>query len=452
MTTSDQKNLLTQQHSLVFDGSDGATLPTIQVDPNVEFQTMDGFGAAITGSSAYLINNKIKAQQREVLLDDLFTSEGIHLKFIRHTIGSSDFSVDENGDAASYTYNDIESGTDFELSQFSVGKDAGVIQLIKHIYTLNDTLKVLGTPWTAPGWMKFGQQQLNGWYLNYKDQRVYEAYADYFVKYIEEYKRLGIPIYGMTIQNEPEHTSQSYPSMSMNANEQAMFIRDYLGPAFANNDISTKIISYDHNWNKGMDYARTVLGDSKANAYTDGTAYHCYEGSPATMSEVHEAFPNKNIYFTECSGGEWSTNFGQNLSWFMSNLIIGASRNWAKTVLLWNMALDEDGGPTNGGCINCRGVVTINTENGSVTKNVEYYVLGHASKFVDSGAVRIASSNDKGNMETVAFKNPDDSIVLIGANTSQTEKSFQVNWDKKSFSYSMPSNSAATFKWAPSPD
>lgn len=448
LTTADQKNLLTPQESLAFETNPEKNASIIQVDPTKQFQSMEGFGAAITGSSAYLINQKMSAEQRDLLLNDLFTREGINVSYLRHTIGASDFSVDKNGDPASYTYNDIQSGTDYGLDHFSIEKDADVIKLMQDVQELNKGIKVLGTPWTAPAWMKY-EQQLNGWYLNYNDTRVYASYAAYFVKYVEAYKDLGIPIDALTIQNEPEFTSSSYPSMSMNAKEQAMFIKEYLGPAFSANNISTKIIAFDHNWSEGIDYANTVLGDEDASAYTDGTAYHCYEGNPAVMSEVHDTFPDKNIYFTECSGGEWSTNFGNNLSWLMSNVMIGASRNWAKTVLLWNMALDENGGPTNGGCENCRGVVTIDSKDGTVAKNEEYYVIGHASKFVDPGAVRIESTNDKGTIETVAFKNPDESIALIAANTSETEKTFQVTWNEQAFTYTMPSNSAATFKWRP---
>ncbi|MFC4402257.1 glycoside hydrolase family 30 protein [Gracilibacillus xinjiangensis] len=447
LTTSDQSHLLSPQESLEFDNIEEGNIPTIQVDPTVKYQTMDGFGAAITGSSAYLISHILSSEQRNSLLNDLFTKDGIRISYIRHTIGASDFSVDENGNPSSYTYNDIESGTDFALENFSIEKDKDIIKLLQDIDTTNNQIKILGTPWTAPAWMKYGYQQLNGWYLNYKDKRIYETYADYFVKYIQIYKSHGVSIDAITIQNEPEFTSESYPSMSMGAEEQAMFIKNYLGPAFSENNLSTKIIGYDHNWNNGENYSKNLLKDKETRKYVDGTAFHCYEGEPASMSSVHNSFPSKNIYLTECSGGDWSPDFGNNLNWYMSKLIIGAPRNWAKTVLFWNIALDQNGGPTNGGCTDCRGVVTINKDNGTVSKNAEYYAIGHASKFVEPGAVRISTTHYNGILETVGYKNPDGSIVLIVANTSSNTESFQVNYKTEAFNYEMEPNSAVTFKW-----
>ncbi len=450
LTTGDQTNLLTKKAPVVFTNQESSEEKlTVKVSPEVRYQTMDGFGAAITGSSAYLINHQMTEAQRNSLLGDLFTEDGIRLSFVRHTIGASDFSVDENGQPSSYTYDDIDSGTDYGLEHFSIDKDADVVSLLQNMLKNNHAVKILGTPWTAPPWMKYGENTYNGWYLDYTNPKVYAAYADYFVKYIQAYEAKGIPIYGLTVQNEPAFTSPGYPSMSMGAEEQARFIRDYLGPAFIRQGIETKIIAFDHNWKLGEAYAGKVLGDSAAASYIDGTAYHCYEGSPEAMSAVQSDFPDKNIYFTECSGGQWSPDFGDNLSWQMSNLIIGAPRNAAKTVLFWNLALDPDGGPTNGGCEDCRGVVTVNPATGDVEKNVEYYALGHASKFVDPGAVRIASTRYEGKLETVAYENPDGSLVLIAANPGTEELTFSAEWNGRSFSYSLPPKSAATFKWLP---
>ncbi|GIO91354.1 glycoside hydrolase family 30 protein [Paenibacillus lactis] len=450
LTTGDQTNLLTQKAPVAFTNQDSSQeTPNIKVNPEIRYQTMDGFGAAITGSSAYLINHTMTEAQRSSLLGDLFTEDGIRLSFVRHTIGASDFSVDEQGRPSSYTYDDIESGMDYGMEHFSIAKDADVVSLLQNMLKKNHAVKILGTPWTAPPWMKYGEKTYNGWYLDYTNPKVYAAYADYFVKYIQAYEASGIPIYGLTVQNEPAFTSPDYPSMSMGAEEQARFIRDYLGPAFTKQGIGTKIIAFDHNWGLGEAYARQVFGDAGAASYIDGTAYHCYEGSAEAMSAVHHDFPDKNIYLTECSGGQWSPDFGDNLSWQMDHLIIGAPRNAAKTVLFWNLALDPSGGPTNGGCKDCRGVITVNPATGDVEKNVEYYALGHASKFVDPGAVRIASTRYKGKLETVAYENPDGSLVLIGANPGAEELPFSVEWNGKAFSYSLPPQSAVTFKWLP---
>lgn len=450
LTTADRSNLLSPQPETAFSGKAKAADAVIEVNAGRQYQTMRGFGAALTGSSAYLINSKMSEPQRDRLLEELFGDGGIGLDYVRHTIGASDFSVDENGNPSSYTYDDLPPGeTDFGLTRFSVGKDAEVIAALQRIVRQYERVKVLGTPWTAPPWMKHGEATPNGWYLNYADDRIYRAYAEYFVRYIQAYEAAGIPIDAVTVQNEPEFTSPDYPSMSMGAEEQAKFIGDYLGPAFEKSGLETKIIAYDHNWDGGEDYAKTVLSDGEANRYTEGTAYHCYSGEPDAMTGVHDAFPDKSVYFTECSGGSWSEDFGSNLAWLMSKLTIGAARNWAETILLWNLALDPEGGPANGGCADCRGVVTIDPGSGEAVKNVEYYALGHVSKFVDRGAVRIDSSPASAGIENVAFRNPDGTIVLIAVNTGDLPRTVEAVWRRQSFAYTLPARSAATFSWFP---
>lgn len=463
VTTADQSSLLAPQKPFFFsslpsrDGDSGHTksglepassgLPVIEVNPDREYQTMDGFGASVTGTSAFLINQRMSGDQRDALVKDLFTTQGIRLTFVRHSIGASDFSVDAEGNPASYTYDDTGAGEDSGLEQFSIAKDGDVTELLRRIAGMNAAVKVMGTPWTAPPWMKFGESTYNGWYLNYTEPRVYTAYAQYLVRYIQAYEALGIPVYAVTVQNEPEFTTPDYPSMSMGAEEQARFIGEYLGPAFQRNGIQAKIVAFDHNWDIAESYTDSVLGDSEANAYTDGTAYHCYNGSPEAMSKVHEAYPDKNIYVTECSGGAWSEDFGDNLTWLMSKLIIGGPRNWAKSVLLWNLALDPEGGPANGGCTNCRGVVTVDGQGESgYSRNVEYYALGHASRFVDPGAVRIDSSQVSG-IENVAFKNPDQSLVLIAVNSAEESRQFKVQWADRAYTFTLAARSAVTFKW-----
>jgi glucosylceramidase len=447
LTTADRSNLLALQEPLSFEKDHSEDLPTVDVNPDIHYQTMDGFGAAITGSSAYLINHKMTTERREELLKELFTDKGINLSFVRHTIGASDYSVDAEGQPDSYTYDDVESGTDYDLKHFSIAKDKDVVGLLKNILGKNSGVKVMGTPWTAPPWMKYGSPVYNGWYLNYADSRIYEAYAEYFVRYIEAYQEEGIPIYAFTVQNEPEFTSPSYPSMSMGAAEQAMFIRDYLGPAIARNNLVSKIIGFDHNWDIALSYIETLLEDRSTKGYTEGIGFHCYAGSPETMSEVHHRYPDKSIYLTECSGGAWNNNFGENLSWEMSNLMIGGPRNWAQAVLLWNMALDPDGGPVNGGCSNCRGVITIDPESGSVERNAEYYALAHSSKFVQPGAVRIESNSFGGKVENVAYRNKDGSIVVVAANVSDQSQVFKVRFKGESFIYRLPPGGAVTFEW-----
>lgn len=430
---------------------------TIDVNESITSQEMDGFGAAISGSSAYLIN-QLPDTEKEQLLLDLFGSgeDQANFSFIRLTMGASDFNPER------YTYNDLDEGeVDLDLEHFSIEKDSDIIDVVENILAINPDMKILASPWTAPAWMK-EPETLNGGQLN---PEYYEVYADYFVKFIEAYQEKGIPVYAVTVQNEPHHestdsgTEYAYPTMKMTASDQADFVKNHLGPKFEENNIDTEIIIWDHNWDE-PEYPLEVLADDDAKDYVAGTAFHCYAGEPGNQSYVNNAHPDKGIWFTECSGGEWGTDFGDNLVWNMENLVIGTIRNWSKSVLLWNMALDENFGPITppekeddtrdtAGCADCRGVVTIDSETNEVTKNVEYYVLGHASKFVEPGAKRIESSELVGRgIENVAFMNPDGSKALLVMNTSNSPQSFKVRWGSQSFDYELETGSVATFNWS----
>ncbi|MFS1516261.1 carbohydrate-binding protein [Bacillus sp. SCS-151] len=434
LTTPDETKLLEQQEDITF--SRDSSSANIHIDENIEYQEMDGFGAAVSGSSAYLLN-QLNESDKEQILNDLFSEKGIDLSFVRQTIGASDFNL------KSYTYDDMPEGEiDPTLSHFTIDEDRiDVIPVLQQIKSINPQLKILGTPWSAPAWMK-ESGTLNGGSL---DPQHFQSYADYFVKYLQAYESEGLPIYAVTVQNEPHHETTSYPSMYMDANQQIDFVKNYLGPTFNAEGMDTKIIAWDHNWNE-FDYPIQVLNDEEANSYVAGSAFHCYAGAPESQSAVFDAHPDKGIWFTECSGGEWATDFGDNLKWNMSNIVIGATRNWAKSVLLWNLALDENFGPINGGCVDCRGVVTVNQGTGDIVKNVEYYVLGHISKFVKPGAKRI-ESNENTEIENVVFKNRDGSKVLLAMNSTNEQKTFKVRWGTQAFEYSLPAGAVATFTW-----
>lgn len=440
VTTGDRSKLLQPQTAVSFAADAGTNPVTVTVNENTTYQSMDGFGAAITGSSAYVINQKMNATGRDNLLNDLFTAGGIRLSFVRQTIGASDFST------SSYTYDDVPAGqTDPTLANFSIAKDKiDVVPVLKLARGKNPSLKVMGSPWSAPAWMK-ENGSLNGGWLNVAH---YKAYANYLARYIQAYQAEGVPIYAITVQNEPLHETASYPSMRMDPANQASFLKNDLKPAFDAAGITgTKIIVYDHNWDR-PDYPNSVFSDAAARAIAAGSAFHGYGGSVDQQSTTHNAYPDKDIWFTEISGGGWATDFGGNLRWNLSNIVIGTTRHWAKSVLLWNLALDQNAGPTNGGCSNCRGVVTVNNGTGAYTREVEYYVLGHASKFVDPGAVRIASNTFSGGIENVAFKNPDGTKVLIALNNGSSSSTFKVKWGGQAFAYTLPAGAVATFKWA----
>jgi glucosylceramidase len=277
-----------------------------------------------------------------------------------------------------------------------------------------------------------------------------QVYANYLVKFLQAYQSAGVTVNLITPQNEPEYSPSNYPGSTLSATDEATFIANYLGPAIHAAGLSTQIIGYDHNWND-TGYPSTILGNSAAAAYTAGIAWHCYSGNPSAQSTVHNSYPNKDAYFTECSGTQSSNpanTFSDSLDWQTENLIIGATRNWAKSVVTWNMALDPSGGPSMN-CTTCTGAVTVNNSAGTATYNAEYYVLGQASKFVKPGAVRIDSNTfGSGNLEDVAFRNPDGSTALIveNADTSNSH-TFNVVQSGQYFTYTVPAKAVATFTW-----
>jgi glucosylceramidase len=234
----------------------------------------------------------------------------------------------------------------------------------------------------------------------------------------------------------------------MQADEQKNFIKDHLGPKFLAAGIDSKIIIYDHNWDN-TDYAISILSDPETKSFIAGSAFHAYAGNVSAMSTVHNASLDKGLYFTEISGGGWATDFSANLMWYMENIFIGTTRNWSKTALLWNLALNQYNGPKNNGCSDCRGVITITDVNGFVTKNEEYYSLAHFSKFVRPGAVRISSivPQTLSNIGVVAFLNPDGSKALIVCNYNSDFKTFSVTQEGKNFNYSIPPKSVASIIW-----
>lgn len=441
VTSGDQSKLLSQGNDISITVLAESSFPTITLNPSEKLQEIEGFGAALTGSSAYVINRKLTPTQRLALLQDLFDPQkGIGISYLRMTIGASDFSL------ADYTYDDTPSGeTDFDLQQFSIAKDEeDIVPVFQQILDIAPQLRIMGSPWTAPAWMKTNGS-LKGGSLK---ADAYSAYAQYFVKYIQAYAAKGISIDAVTPQNEPLYFTAGYPCMEMQAIDQLDFIKNHLGPAFADAELATKIISYDHNWDNTQ-YPITILNDPVARAYVAGSAFHAYAGNVSAMGVVHSAHPDKGLYFTEISGGEWATNFSENLQWNMANVFIGTTRNWSKNALLWNLALDENHGPTNNGCQDCRGVVTVQSTNGAVTRNVEYYSIGHFSKFVRPGAFRISSTTfqTETNLDQVAFINVDGSKVLVVANAGATPKSFTVKCDEGQFTYFISAASVATIVW-----
>jgi glucosylceramidase len=441
-TTGDRTMLLQAQPSMSFASGGSPSGLVITVDATTQYQQMDGFGGSLTDSSAWLIWNKLNASQQTMLMQQLFsTSAGIGISFLRQPMGATDFSASGN-----YSYDDVPSGqTDPNLTNFSVAHDSAyIIPLVKQALSVNPSVKVVALPWSPPAWMK-STGTMNGGNMN---TSYFPSLAQYFVDFVQAYQQQGIPIYAISVQNEPLYSTTGYPSESLAASDEATFIASNLGPALSTAGLgSVKIFGYEHNWDN-TSYPEQVLGSSAAQ-YVAGSSFHCYAGDPSAQSTVEAAFPAKDIWFTECSGITSST-FPGDLVWNAENLLIGATRNWARSVSIWNLALDQNSGPKNGTCMNCRGVVTIDdsVSPANVTFNVEYYVLGHLGKFVVPGAHRIASNTfGPGSIEDVAFQNPDGSMVLLVLNSASSAGTFTVSFKGQSFNYTLPAGAVATFTW-----
>ncbi len=435
LTRGDQTALLKKQNiSLLFHSASNGN-PNIIVDTTKTYQSIDGFGFCLTDGSAYLINS-LAATDRAAILKELFStdSNGIGISYLRVSIGASDLSAS----VFSYDDNATPSQPDTALQYFSLSNDEfDLVPVLKQILTLNPSIKILGSPWSAPTWMKTNNSSIGGTLL----PQYFDCYARYLVKYIQAMKAEGIPIDAITPQNEPMNPNNN-PSMLLSATDEAAFIKNNLGPAFQAAGLSTKIIDFDHNCGN-PEYPLAVLSDPGALKYVDGSAFHLYGGDISALSQIHNAYPSRNVYFTE----QWvggPGNFPVDLDWALSNLIIGAPRNWSRNVLEWNLASDPNYQPhTVGGCGNCLGALTIGS---SITRNVSYYIIGHASKFVRPGSVRV-DSNIPGSLENVAFLGPDGKKVLIVLNNSSASQSFNIQFNGRIVTTALDGGAVGTFVW-----
>ena len=437
LTTPDRAAIVAPQATSLHFSSEAAKLPVLTVDDAQHFQTMDGFGFALTGGSAQLLM-RMGAAQRAALLKELFTTggDGIGVSYLRVTIGASDMNEHV------YSYDDLPPGeTDEEMAKFSLGPDrADVIPVLKEILAIRPGIKILGSPWSAPGWMKTNNDVKGG---ELKPE-YYGAFAKYFVRYIEAMRAEGIAIDAITIENEPLNPKNT-PSMVVFAEEEDTFIAKDLGPAFERAGIRTKVLLYDHNPDVSS-YPLSILSDAAASKYVDGTAFHLYGGDASVLTQVHDAYPNKNLYMTEQSVTARRGEGPLGIAEPVRRVMIGATRNWSRNVLLWNLAADPQNGPhtNNGGCTGCSGAITLDGD--SVTRNVAYYVIEHFSKFVPPGSLRVASSEME-QLASVAFLTPEGRVVLVVSNTGNFPKPFAVNYHGKIFQTALPAESVATYVW-----
>lgn len=436
LTKSDQSIKLEKQNiTLHFDAITN-TNQTIQVDDTQTVQAIEGFGYTLTGGSAQVIsslNSSMKAQ----LLQELFGNgaTGIAVNYLRISLGASDLN------ASNFSYDDVPSGqTDLPLANFSLAPDKDyLIPLLKEILLINPNIKILASPWSPPVWMKDNNSTIGG----SLQPQYYDVYAQYFVKYVQAMKAEGVTIDAITPQNEPLNPLNN-PSLLMIATDQANFIKNNLGPAFQAANITTKIIIYDHNCDK-PEYPVSILNDAAAKQYIAGSAFHLYGGNINALSTVHSAHPDKGLYFTE----QWTSStgdFGGDLKWHVKNVVIGSMLNWSKVALEWNLANDANYGPhTAGGCTQCKGAITVNSST-SYSKNVAFYIIAHASKFVPTGSIRIAS-NQSGNLNNVAFKTPAGKTVLLVENDGTASEVFNIKFNSKWVTTSLDAGSVASYIW-----
>lgn len=431
--------------------------PVITIDGRQQFQEIDGFGFAITGGSAQHLMN-MSAPARKKLLNELFGPGGAGFSYLRLSIGASDLN------SFVFSYNDLPEGqTDTELKKFSLSQDLkDVVPVMKEILAIKPGIPILGSPWSAPAWMKTNNNVRGG----ALKKEYYGAYAKYFVKYVQAMEKQGIPIDAVTVQNEPLN-SRNTPSMQWYYEEQGEFVKSHLGPAFAAAGIKTKIILFDHNLDR-IDYPLALLSDPEISKYVDGSGFHHYGGDMGAMSTLHLARPDKNIYFTEqmiVDRGNGMVNIAPTVK----RMLINTTRNWSRNVILWNLAADSLNDPhtDNGGCSMCQGALTIMGDR--VQKNIAYYTIAHASAFVPKGSVRIASTftGDKtvsltedeerkgirratviehtDVLPNVAFRTPDGRIVLVVANDTYNSGGFSIRYNGEVANLRLPPGAVGTY-------
>jgi len=442
--TSSQTQLMAAQPSVAFaTGSGGSgSGNVIFVDETQTYQEVEGFGAAFTDSACWLLETVAPPSALPGVLNNLFTRNngGIGLSFMRIPMGASDIALND------YSYDDLPAGqTDPTLANFSVAHDqAYIIPLILQAKALNPAMKLMANPWSPPGWMKTSGSMIGGSLLS--TPSIYTAFANYFVKFAQAYSAAGISIDYFSLQNEPliQPPPTNYPGMYMDAPTQTTILRDYVLPAFTSAGITPRVLVYDHNWDTPS-YPTTVLTDPtiQASAQVAGTAWHGYGGAPGAQTTLQNEFPAKGNWETEHSGGTWITDQVKN-DFEEITLVM---RNWGKSYVKWSLALNENRGPNTGGCNTCSPLVTVNSQSGAITYYIDYYTLGHFSRFVLPGATRVYSSNGAG-IVTAAFVNPDQSKVLVAFNDTGASQTFQVQWGAYSFTYALAALSGATFTWS----
>ncbi|MFV0328184.1 MAG: glycoside hydrolase family 30 protein [Bacteroides xylanisolvens] len=424
---------------------------TITINPTMKYQEMDGFGAAITGSTCFNLIKMADEDRIKFLKETFSESEGMGYSYVRISIGCSDFSLSE------YTCCDEAGIENFALQSEELDY---VIPMLKEILAINPNLKILGSPWTAPRWMKVNNltnlQSYNSWTNGQLNPAYYQDYATYFVKWIHAMSENGIRIDAITPQNEPLNRGNS-ASMYMGWEEQRDFVKNALGPKLQEANLDVKVYLFDHNYNYDdmsaqQQYVNRIYEDSEASSYATGAAFHNYGGDRSELNNVHDAFPDKELIFTETSIGTW--NGGRDLETRlmedMKEVALGTVNNWCKAVIVWNLMLDTDLGPNrDGGCQTCYGAVDIDKNNyQTISRNSHYYIIGHLSSVVKPGAVRIGTTGyTDTEIAYAAFENPDNTYALVLLNNSNKSKKITISDEKNNFTYDIPAKAVVSYRW-----
>ena len=448
-TTANRAKDLTES-TIAFSTTDNMSPSTIRINPGETFQEIDGFGAAITGSTAYNLLKMAPADRTAFLKQTFSPTEGYGMSYIRVCIGCSDFSLSE------YTCCDTPGIENFALTN---EETKYVIPVLKEILAINPSIKILASPWTAPKWMKVNNltelKPYDSWTSGQLNPAYYQDYAEYFVKWIEAFKKEGIDIYAMTVQNEPLNRGNS-ASMFMGWDEQRDFIKSALGPKFRDAGIKTKIYAFDHNYNYDnmadqQNYPVKIYADADASQYIAGAAYHNYGGNVDELNSVHKAYPNKELVFTESTAGDWNdgANLQKRLVNDMEQITLGTVNRWSRGAIIWNLMLDAQRGPNRpGGCTTGFGAVDLGSDNQTIRKNSFYYIMAHMSTAVKPGAVRIGSSGfTQSGLTYSAFRNPDNSYALVLSNSKSDDVKATVDDGSHHFPVTVPGNGIVSLSW-----
>lgn len=427
---------LQQQTSAAFTTGTGSAGQVVTVNEKTKYQQFEGAGASFTDTAAWLMNGSgaLSSSTLNDTMTKLFDPvNGIGLSLTRNPMGSSDLA------RSSYSYDD----TCCDLADFSMSRDADVMALTKKAQALNPDLTVMASPWSPPSWMKDN----DSWSLGWLEAQYYAAYAQYFVKYIQAYAAQGVHIDYVTPQNEPTCCA-GYPSMNWNPEGLNYFVGTNLLPALHAANLTTKVLIHDWNWDAYDTWAAPLMANTaiRNDSLFGGIGWHGYGGNVSAQTTVHNQYPTVNAYDTEHSGGTWVGNQQRE---DMLN-IIDYTRNWGRTVTKWSLAVDQNLGPHNGGCGTCTGLVTVHngdSRSGQVDYTVEYYDMGHLTKFVKPGAYRIDSTANS-TIPNVAWQNPDGSKALVAYNGTSSAQNLTVNWGSQHFTYSVPAATSATFTWS----